>query len=103
MYKLLLGFALFISLGATAQRINASAYKEFTVAEDSLKVYARSMIIDPNSSQRFTADSIFIRMLVKTLRSSNSFHFPFDSLETVSRIYAPDSFIEFSPRSIQSR
>lgn len=60
-------------------------------AEDTMKSYARSMITNPNSSQRFIADSIFIRLLVKSLRNPNSFYYPYDSLETVSRIYAPDS------------
>ena len=65
--------------------------RNFHSSEDSMKQYSRAMITDPNSSQRFIADSIFIRMLVKSLRNPNSFYYPYDSLETVSRIYAPDS------------
>lgn len=56
-----------------------------------MKIYARNMIADPNSSQRFIADSFFIRLLVKSLKNPFSFNYPYDSLETVSRIYAPDS------------
>lgn len=56
-----------------------------------MKVYGRKMIMEKNASQRFIADSIFIRMLVKSLKTPKSFDYPFDSLQTVSRIYAPDS------------
>jgi hypothetical protein len=56
-----------------------------------MKIYAKKMIMDVNATQRFIADSIFIRSLVKTLKTPNSFYYPFDSIETVSRIYAPDS------------
>ena len=65
--------------------------RNFNRSEDSMKQYSRAMIKEPNSSQRFIADSIFIRMLVKSLRNPHSFYYPYDSLETVSRIYAPDS------------
>lgn len=91
MRTLLPGLLLLISLASGAQKLNTGAYKNFEKAEDSLKIFARNMIVDPNSSQRFIADSIFIRMLVKSLRTPNSFYYPYDSLETVSRIYAPDS------------
>lgn len=56
-----------------------------------MKVYGRKMIMEKTASQRFIADSVFIRMLVRSLKVSNSFNYPFDSLVTVSRIYAPDS------------
>jgi hypothetical protein len=44
-----------------------------------------------DASKRFMADSMFIRNLVRTLRTPYSFQYAFDSLETVSRLYAPDS------------
>jgi len=59
--------------------------------EDSMKSYSRQMITEKTATQRFTADSVFIRMLVRSLKTPNSFYYPFDSLSTVSRIYAPDS------------
>ncbi len=40
---------------------------------------------------RFRADTNFIRSLVKALKLPNSFEYPFDSLQTISRLYAPDS------------
>ncbi|MDQ6813365.1 MAG: hypothetical protein M3040_06505, partial [Bacteroidota bacterium] len=59
--------------------------------EDSMKNYSRSMIMEKTAAQRFASDSVFIRMLVRSLKTPNSFYYPYDSLETVSRIYAPDS------------
>ncbi|MCY7421625.1 MAG: hypothetical protein LH478_07765 [Chitinophagaceae bacterium] len=82
---------LFFSTTVKAQSLNAVMLRNFQRSEDSMKQYSRAMITDPNSSQRFIADSIFIRMLVKSLRNPHSFYYPYDSIETVSRIYAPDS------------
>ena len=56
-----------------------------------MKIYGRKMIMEKTASQRFIADSVFIRMLVRSLKTPNSFNYPFDSLETISHIYAPDS------------
>lgn len=56
-----------------------------------MKVYCKKMIMDRTALQRFLADSTFIKMLVRGLKTPNSFNYPFDSLETVSRLYAPDS------------
>jgi alginate O-acetyltransferase complex protein AlgI len=39
----------------------------------------------------FRADSLFTKGLVQALKMPNSFNYPFDSLITISRIYAPDS------------
>ena len=56
-----------------------------------MKTYCQKMIMEKTALQRFLADSMFIKMLVRSLKTPNSFYYPFDSLETVSRIYAPDS------------
>jgi hypothetical protein len=56
-----------------------------------MKIYGNQMITEKTALQRFMADSMFIRMMVRALRTPNSFYYPFDSLQTVSRIYAPDS------------
>ena len=53
--------------------------------------YAYDIINAQEPSQRFRADSFFIRMLVRSLKLPNSFYFPFDSLQTISKLYAPDS------------
>ncbi len=52
---------------------------------------AYEIVNAPEANQRFRADSFFIRMLVRSLKIPNSFYFPFDSLQTISKLYAPDS------------
>lgn len=59
--------------------------------EDSLKHFAFDIVNAETPESRFRADSSFIRSLVKALRHPNSFYYPFDSLTTISRLYAPDS------------
>jgi hypothetical protein len=59
--------------------------------EDSMKTFAYDIVNAENASGRFRADSQFIRLLVRTLKLPYSFYYPFDSLQTISRLYAPDS------------
>ena len=83
-------FLLFISASAKAQ-ISAADISVLKIQEDSLKLYAKSMIYDSFVENRFHYDSIFIRQLVRSLKTPYSFEYPFDSVATVSRLYAPDS------------
>jgi hypothetical protein len=64
---------------------------QFEKEQDSLKSFADDIVNAPEPNQRFRADSAFIRMLVRSLKIPNSFYFPFDSLQTISKLYAPDS------------
>lgn len=84
-------FFMFTTCVSSAQKLPQSDFRQLKKTEDTMKVYARQMIMDENAGKRFTADSVFIRMLVRSLRTPNSFDYPFDSLTTVSRVYAPDS------------
>jgi len=59
--------------------------------EDSLQRFADSMINGIDPAIRFRADSNFVRGLVRSLKTPYSFYYPFDSLQTISRLYAPDS------------
>lgn len=59
--------------------------------EDSLQRYSDSMINAEEASERFRADSNFVRGLVRALQIKNSFYYPFDSIRSVSHLYAPDS------------
>ena len=59
--------------------------------EDSLAQLGRQIVEAEEAADRFRADSQFTRILVRSLRVPNSFYFPFDSLATISRLYAPDS------------
>ncbi len=90
MRRIVLALLLGCSLAVTAQSPSANM-SHLQVMEDSLKVYGHDMIMDSIASRRFINDSMFIRTLVRTLKTPYSFYFPFNSLQTVSRIYAPDS------------
>ena len=59
--------------------------------EDSMKKYSFDIVNAREAGDRFRADSIFTRMLVRALKEPYSFSYPFDSLRTISRLYAPDS------------
>lgn len=65
--------------------------EKLTVIEDSMKIFAREMIQNPLPENRIKSDSIFTRMLVRAMQVPHSFHYTFDSIITVSRLYAPDS------------
>ena len=76
---------------STAQRISVEDEQQLQKQEETLKTYANNMIQAEEAATRFEADSNFIRLFVKALRTSYSFNYPFDSIETISKIYAPDS------------
>jgi hypothetical protein len=76
---------------ASAQSLSEAAEKEFQRQEDSLKKYSFDIVNAEQATARFRADSQFVRSLVRSLRLPNSFYYPFDSLQTISHLYAPDS------------
>lgn len=75
----------------TGKHISSKDLLQFEKQQDSLKSFADDIVNAPEPNQRFRADSSFIRMLVRSLKISNSFYYPFDSLLTISKLYAPDS------------
>jgi hypothetical protein len=79
-----------ISTG-NAQTSKESEQTSFQSMENILREQAFQIINGPEWSDRLQADSIFTRTLVRTLRGKNSFRYAFDSLGTVSVLYAPDS------------
>ena len=88
---LMIGCLLGITVPSHAQHLSGQQEKAFQQREDSLKGFAFDIVNAETATKRFIADSNFIRSLVRTLRQPNSFYYPFDSLETISRLYAPDS------------
>lgn len=56
-----------------------------------MKTYAFDIVNARGAAERFRADSVFTKMLVRALKEPHSFSYPFDSLKTISRLYAPDS------------
>ena len=76
---------------ASGKHISAKELLQFEKHQDSLKSFADDIVNAPEPNQRFRADCFFIRMLVRSLKIPNSFYYPFDSLQTISKLYAPDS------------
>jgi hypothetical protein len=74
-----------------SQRLSNADVKFLSNKEDSLKKYSVKLIQGINAKDRFDADSMFTRILVRALKNPSSFYYPFDSLETISKLYAPDS------------
>jgi hypothetical protein len=59
--------------------------------EDSLKLLAKDLFTKDNTGERMRSDSLFVRTLVRSLQVKNSFYFPYDSVQGISKLYAPDS------------
>jgi hypothetical protein len=72
-------------------RLSPQAEAAFQQREDTMKRYAFDIVNAETPEARFRADSQFTRSLVRALKQPNSFYYPFDSLQTISRLYAPDS------------
>ncbi|MEJ7625754.1 MAG: hypothetical protein WKF35_02735 [Ferruginibacter sp.] len=79
----------FISFVSIAQ--SSSQRKELNVKEDTLKGYSFKIIRGINASERLKADSLFTKAFVRALKIPYSFNYHFDSLQTISQLYAPDS------------
>ena len=90
MHRYILPILLLVTLSAKAQ-ITAADLKSLKIQEDSLQYFSHEMIFDSFAENRFHYDSVFIRAFVKSLKTTNSFQYPFDSIQTVSKLYAPDS------------
>jgi len=74
-----------------SQRLTKSEISTLREKEDSLKPLSWQMIQGASITERFGADSMLTRILVRALSVRNSFFYPFDSLQTISKIYPPDS------------
>ena len=86
-------FILLISAGTVcrSQSLSITDRRQLLSQEQELKIYSDSMINAATAQARFRADSNLVKGLVRALKVRNSFFHPFDSLKTVSRLYAPDS------------
>lgn len=82
---------IFFQLFSTAQQISTAELKELKGKEDSLRILGERMVQAINEVERLSSDSLFTRVLVRSLVMKNSFFFPFDSVQSISRLYAPDS------------
>ena len=88
---ILLLSSFFIFGNSFAQDINSANRKSVRQKEDSLKTFAITIIQGRTAEERFTADSQFTKMFVRALKIKGSFHYPFDSLITISKLSPADS------------
>jgi len=84
-------FFIYVSSYAQPSLLTENNETRLLQIEDTLKDLSREMINNPLTVLRIKNDSAFVRTLVRALRVPHSFYFPFDSVETVSKLYAPDS------------
>jgi len=86
-------FILFIllQLAIFAQYLHPADKNILNEKEDTLKMCANTIILGNDAISRFKADSLFTKYFVRALKIPYSFHFRFDSLKTISKLYPPDS------------
>lgn len=82
---------LLFSISANAQKITPADKIILLAKEDSLQQIARFMILDSVAAGRLLAYKDFVPTFIRALKVKNSFYFPFDSVQGISRLYAPDS------------
>jgi hypothetical protein len=93
-FRLLAFFAtlnLFFIQPGIAQKISQADKKKLTQKEDSLQHLAADIILDSLTASRMRSDSLFVKTLIRALQIKNSFYYPFDSVQGISKLYAPDS------------
>ena len=81
----------FLNTFVIAQHISRNDLISLNIAQDTLKKPALQILQEEKFQDRLKADSIFTRLFVHALKTRNSFYYSFDSLETISKLYAPDS------------
>jgi len=84
-------FCVLLAGSAAAQNLTPAELKVLKRKEDTLKALAKEVIVDSLTAGRMRSDSLFIRTLVRTLQVKNSFYYPFDSVQGIAKVYAPDS------------
>ncbi|OLY92848.1 hypothetical protein SAMN05444008_11930 [Cnuella takakiae] len=91
--KLLFIFSFFAAaLQVEAQpALSAQQRQVLRAKEDSLKTLAKSLIVDSLTAGRMRNDSLFVRTLIRSLQVKHSFFYPFDSVQGIGKVYAPDS------------
>lgn len=82
---------LFFAVSANSQKFTAAELRMLKQKEDTLQRLAKNLIVDSLAAGRMRNDSLFIRTLVRTLQIKNAFYYPFDSVQGISKLYAPDS------------
>ena len=83
--------ACFLFVSLHAQRKPPASVQLLTQLEENMRNYASDIVNAKEMVDRFRADSFFTRALVQALKVPYSFSYSFDSLQTISKLYAPDS------------
>lgn len=81
----------FMFLGFVSNAQKNPTHDRLSQLEAGIKGYANDILNAPEMIDRFRADSLFTRGLVQALKTPYSFGYSFDSLLTISSLYAPDS------------
>ena len=76
---------------SNGQKITTADKKSLRQKEDTLRKLAEKIAVDSFTSGRMRADSMFTKVLIRSLQVKNSFYYPFDSVFGISKLYAPDS------------
>lgn len=66
-------------------------FQKIQSLEDSLAILGYTMYNEPSEPERLDANFTFIKTLVEALKVPHSYSFPFDSLDMVSILDAPDN------------
>lgn len=91
MKKILFSCMAVFAFGAAQAQISSSDQKFLQKKEDSLLLLSEKIVQGINPADRLIADSIFTKVLVRALKTKHSFSHRFDSLNAVSKLFAPDS------------
>src|SRR5260370_8567594 len=65
--------------------------KKLMMYQDSLTYLGKKFVNDDTEMERMNANAEFIKTLVKALKISHSFNFPFDSVKSISIQNSPDN------------
>ncbi|MBX2931104.1 MAG: hypothetical protein KF781_04030 [Chitinophagaceae bacterium] len=86
-------FIVFSAITTTvlAQHLTNQHKSQLFTIENDIRPYAEKMIMEEDVVDRYRADSFFTKGLVKALKIPYSFYYNFDSINTISKLYAPDS------------
>ena len=92
MLKFLTSVIFLLSFGSgISQRISADDLTYLKSAGDTLKEQSAITLDSENFTERFKADSLFTKVLVRAMVKPYSFYYNFPEVSTTSFLYAPDS------------
>ncbi len=74
-----------------AGKLSPAAIETLHTAEDTLAILAFAVVNDSIETDRFGACHALITCLVRTLKTDNSFKYPFERLKSISIMAPPDS------------